>query len=265
MRKRLLVLFSLTAMSLAQETQIQPPVGKTEAASPAALAAPLNVTMAPGTKVLLVLKNSVSSRNAKVGDGIYLESTFPVIADGRVVIPTGTYVQGKIAGVKRSGRVKGRAEILLHFDTLIYPNGYTVSMPGALESADSSDSQKVKDKEGTVQADGTKGRDAAGIATATGTGALAGGLTRGAKGLAVGTGIGGAAGILAALFTRGGEVRLETGTSVEMVLQRPVEIDLNRVAGDPNFIRYAPARTNRMERPPERPINMGPGFPVSNN
>lgn len=263
MRKIMVVIFLLANLAYTQETQSQPPAGKMES-SAAAPAAPLNVTMAPGTKVLLVLKNSVSSRNAKVGDGIYLESTFPVIVDGRVVIPTGTYVQGRIAGVKRSGRVKGRAELLLHFDTLIYPNGYTVSMPGALESADSSDSQKVKDKEGTVQAEGTKARDAGMIAGTAGAGGIAGASTYGVKGMGIGAGIGGAAGVLAALFTRGGEVRLETGTSVEMVLQRPVEIDLNRVAGDPNFIRYAPARINRMERPAERPTNLGPGLPLSN-
>src|SRR5437588_616435 len=149
------------------------------------------ITVPSGTKVLLVLKNSLSTRNARPGDGVYLQSTFPVMAQGHVAIPAGTFVQGSVSSVKRSGRVKGRAEILVHFNTLIYPNGYTVSMPGALESSDSNDSQSVKDKEGTVQAAGGKGKDAATVATAAGTGGLIGGLaTRTMKGAGIGGALG---------------------------------------------------------------------------
>lgn len=205
------------------------------------------VTLPTGTKVLLMMKNSVSSRNARPGDGVYLETSFPVVADGRVVIPAGTFVQGVVDSVKRSGRVKGRAEILLHFTTLIYPNGYTVSLPAALESADSADTQKVKDKEGTVQAEGQKGRDAATIATSAGTGGLIGGLSRGLQGAAVGGGIGAAVGVITTMFTRGDEVRLENGSSVEMILTRPLDLDSSRI--DPtNRSPQAMRRTNRMEK-----------------
>jgi hypothetical protein len=220
-------------------------VNAAEAASPNSI-----VTLPTGTKVLLVLKNSLSTRNARPGDGVYLESTFPVMAHGRVLIPAGTFVQGEVSSVKRSGRVKGRAEILVHFNTLIYPNGYTVSLPGALESADSSDAQRVKDKEGTVQADGTKGKDAATIATAAGTGGLIGGLSRGTlKGAGVGGAIGGAVGAAAVLFTRGDEVKLDSGTSVEMVLERPLDLDLTRIDPNARNVSSTPQRSRKLERP----------------
>jgi hypothetical protein len=211
--------------------------------------APQIVTVPTGTKVLLVLKNTVSSRNAKVGDGVFLETTFPVVEGNRVVIPAGTYVQGVVDAVKRSGRVKGRAELLLHFTTLIYPNGYTVTMPGSLESADSADTQKVKDQEGTVQADGTKGKDAGAIATTTGTGVLIGGLSRGLKGGLVGGGIGAAVGVATAMLTRGDEVRLESGTSVEMSLQRPLDLDLNRIDPSSRNVMPTPQRYRRLDKP----------------
>lgn len=207
------------------------------------------VTLPVGTKVLLMMKNSVSSRNARPGDGVYLETSFPVVSDGSVVIPAGTFVQGVVDSVKRSGRVKGRAEILLHFTTLIYPNGYTVSMPAALESSDSADTQKVKDKEGTVQAEGQKGKDAGNIATAAGTGSLIGGLSRGSmKGAAIGGGLGAAVGVITTLFTRGDEVRLENGSAVEMILTRPVELDPSRI--DPTNRTPQPTRlrTNKLEK-----------------
>lgn len=206
-----------------------------------------------GTKILLMLKNSVSSRNARPGDGVYLETSFPVVHEGRVVVPAGTFVQGVVDSVKRAGRIKGRAEILIHFTTMIYPNGYTVSLPGSVESADSADTQKVKDKEGTVQAEGQKGRDAAimvatGSATA-GAGAMIGGLsTRTAKGVGVGSGVGAAVGVLSVLLMRGDDVRLENGSAVEMILNRPVELELDRIDPTNRMPQQTIRRTNRMEK-----------------
>ena len=212
---------------------------------------PAVVTLPTDTKVLLVLKNRVSSRNARVGDAVYLESTFPVTHQGRVVIPAGTFVQGVIDNVKRSGRVKGRAEILMHFTTLIYANGYTLTLPGALDSSDSQDNQRVKDKEGTVQADGTKGKDAATIATAAGGGALAGGLSGyGLKGAGVGAGVGAAVGILTTMLTRGDEVILESGSTISMVFQRPVDFEMDKIDPTNRYVQtYGPNRYRTLQVP----------------
>jgi hypothetical protein len=188
------------------------------------------VTVPAGTKVLLVLKNSISSKNAKKGDGVYLESSFPITQDGLIVIPAGTFVQGVIDEVKRPGRVKGRGEILMHFTSLVYPNGYSVTLPSSgVESTDSSDSQTVADKEGTVKGGGSKGRDAATVATTTATGAGIGAAAGGWKGAGIGSGIGVAAGLGAVLLTRGEEVRLYQGTTIEMVLNRPLKLDATRI------------------------------------
>src|SRR5690242_21739677 len=84
------------------------------------------LTIPSGTKVPLALKQAISTKNAREGDAVYAETTFPVVINERIVIPPGTYVQGRISHVQRAGRVKGRAEVLMHFTTLIYPSGYTV-------------------------------------------------------------------------------------------------------------------------------------------
>lgn len=200
------------------------------------------VTVPAGTKVLLVLKNSISSKNAKKGDGVYLESSFPVTQDGQIVIPAGTFVQGVIDEIKRPGRVKGRGEILMHFTSLVYPNGYTVSLPSSgVESTDSNDSQTVADKEGTVKGGGSKGRDAATVATTTATGAGIGAAAGGWKGAGIGSGIGAAAGMGAVLLTRGEEVRLYHGTTIEMVLNRPLKLDATRIDGT-NHRHFIPVR-----------------------
>jgi hypothetical protein len=163
------------------------------------------------------------------GDPVYLESTFPITQNNRILIPAGTYVQGVVDSVKRPGRVKGRAELLMHFTTLIFPNGYTVSFPGAVEGVPGADNSRVKDKEGTVEAESQKGKDAATIAETAGTGTLIGGLARGGKGAGIGAGVGGTVGLAAVLLSRSQDVRLEAGTMVEMELQRPLVLEEARI------------------------------------
>jgi len=188
------------------------------------------VMVAAGTKVPLVMKNAISTKSAKPGDNVYLETVFPVVQNNRILIPAGTYVQGLINRVERPGRIKGRAEVQMHFTTMIFPNGYTVSLPGSLDNVPGADDTHMQGKEGTVQSDSGKGKDAATIASTAGSGAVIGGLSRGAKGAAVGGGVGAAVGTAIALLTRGNDVRLPSGTTVEMVLQRPLSLEESRMA-----------------------------------
>lgn len=182
-----------------------------------------------GTRVPVVLKNAISTKSARVGDSVYAQTSFPIAVNNRMVIPAGTYVQGRIAEVKRAGRVKGRAEVLFHFTSMVFPSGYTVSLPGSVDSS-GSDSNMVKDKEGTIQHEGEKGKDAGTVAKTAGEGAAIGSIAaRSVKGAAVGGGLGAATGLAIGMLTRGSDVRLEPGTTVEMTLQRDLLLDENRV------------------------------------
>ena len=182
-----------------------------------------------GTKVPLALKHAVSTKSAREGDAVYAETTFPVVQDNRVLIPAGTYVQGRITHVQRAGRIKGRAEVLMHFTTLIYPSGYTVMLPGAVENVPGAEKTSIKGQEGTIRQDSQTGEKVGTVATSAGTGAVIGGLSRGGKGAAIGAGIGGAVGTAIALLSRGNDVKLDAGTTVEMVFQRAVPLDPNRI------------------------------------
>lgn len=185
------------------------------------------ITVPAGTQVLLHLKSPIDTKTAKVGDGVYCQTSFPVTQDNVAVIPAGTYVKGQIAEVKRAGRIKGKAEILFHFTTMIFPNGYTIDLPGALENAPGSRNSTVTDKEGTVQANGQKGKDAGTVAKAGATGAVVGAVaTGGAKGAGIGGLAGAAYGLGQVLFTRGQDVRIDQDTALEMVLQRPLTVDV---------------------------------------
>ena len=255
-RLLLVILFSLgfaaaqeEASSSKDQPASKPATARASAAGDADEARHATITVPAGTKVPLVLKHAVSTKNAQVGDNLYLETTFPVVQDNRMVIPPGTYVQGVVTAVKKPGRVSGRAELLVHFTTMIFPNGYTVSFPGALDNIPGADTQTVKDKEGTIQANSTKGKDVATAAGTTATGTLIGGLRGGGKGAGIGAGVGGATGLMIAMLTKGNDVRLEAGTGVEMVLERPLELEeakLNRPARE-----MVPMDKNRR---PERPV-----------
>jgi len=207
-------------------------VGSTLAPAPGV--DPNQLIIPSGTKVPVVLKHAISTKGTREGDAVYAETTFPVVVNEHVVIPPGTYVQGRITHIQRAGRLKGRAEVLMHFTTLIYPTGYTVVMPGALQNAPGVDKADVKDGEGTVRADSQKGEKAGkaandGLKGAEG-GALIGALGAGSRmGAGIGAGVGGAAGVAIAMLSRGNDVKMDVGTSIEMVIQRDVAVDPSRL------------------------------------
>jgi hypothetical protein len=205
--------------------------------TPAAETPSQTFTVPAGTKVLLSLKSGINTKTAQQGDGVYLVSSFPVVGGSRVMIPVGVYVQGVVDHVVRPGRVKGRAQIDLHFTTMIFPNGSVVEVPGVLNSLPGSDGPKVKDSEGTVEQAGNKGHDVGNIAKGAAIGAGAGvfgGAATGdvARNVGYGSLAGAAAGTLYTLFTRGNDIVIPSGTSVEMVLQRPLVLQQSQLAGN---------------------------------
>lgn len=215
----------LSALVMAQASPAVHPTSATTSSSAGA-----NELIVPaGTKVPLALKHAVSTKSAREGDSVYAETTFPVVQENRVLIPAGTYVQGRITHVQRAGRVKGRAEVLMHFTTLIYPSGYTVMLPGAVENVPGAEKTSIKGEEGTIRQDSQKGEKIGTVASSAGTGAVIGGLSRGGKGAAIGAGVGGAVGTAIALLSRGNDVKLDAGTTVEMVFQRAVPLDPSRI------------------------------------
>jgi hypothetical protein len=228
-----LVAIGLVAGMVSIQGLAQPGATQGLAQSPPA-AAP-TYTVPAGTKILLSLKNGINTKTAQQGDGVYLVSSFPVVGNSRVMMPVGVYVQGVVDRVQRPGRVKGRAQLDLHFTTMIFPNGQVVEVPGVLNSLPGSDGPKVKGSEGTVEQAGNKGRDVGNVLKGAAIGAEAGAIAGGVNGSAAkGAGYGGlagaAAGTIYTLFTRGNDIVIPSGTSVEMVLQRPLILQESQLA-----------------------------------
>jgi uncharacterized protein YcfJ len=112
---------------------------------------------------------------------------------------------------------------------MIYPSGYTVMLGGSIENTPGAEHTTMKDSEGTVRQDSETGRKVKSAAEGATTGAVIGAITNGGKGAGIGAGIGGVAGMAIAMLSRGADVRLEPGTSIEMEIQREVAVDPSRI------------------------------------
>lgn len=183
-----------------------------------------------GTKIPLGLINSISTKSAAEGDRVYLETVFPVLSQGRIVIPPGSYVIGTVTQSKRPGRVKGRGELFVRFDSLTLPNGVTRDFRARIGSLDGRATEELNREEGKIRSDSNKGGDARSVGEATAVGASVGAIAGSAAGHAgMGVGLGAAAGatagLVGVLMSRGPDAVLAKGTTLEMVLDRELSYE----------------------------------------
>ena len=178
------------------------------------------VVVPAGTVIPVTLTNRITTKNARDGDGVYGKTSFPITVNNKIVIPEGSHVRGKVTEILRPGRVKGKAELTITFQTLVLPSGETIPIYTSLAGAGGAGTRKG---EATVQGDSSKGDDAKTVGTTTAQGALIGVIADHGRGALIGGGVGAGAGTAAVLLTRGKDLVLEPGTTLEIVLDRPIE------------------------------------------
>ncbi|MGD0014285.1 MAG: hypothetical protein ABSD56_07670 [Bryobacteraceae bacterium] len=162
-----------------------------------------------------------------------------MVVNGRIVIPPGSYVAGTITQVKRPGRVKGRGELYLRFDSLTLPNGVTRDFRARIGGLDGRANEELDRGEGKIRSEGNKSGDARTVGEAAAAGASVGVIAGGATGhygmgAGIGAAAGAAAGIMGVLLSRGPDAMLAKGSTIEMVLDRALvfqdsELDFGRV------------------------------------
>jgi hypothetical protein len=225
---------STAAASATNGATSAPGTSGTPGAAAAPVATPVAATaskiMVPaGTHIPLVLHNAISTRSARPGDPVYFETLFPVMIDGKVVIPAGSYVSGEVTESKRPGRVKGRGELMIKLTTMILPNAYMVNL-NAVPSNAGTGGNETTDSEGKIIGDSEKGHDIGTIAKTTAAGAGIGGLaTRTGTGVGIGAAAGAAVGLAAVLLTRGPDAEMPRGSTVEAVIDRSLYLDADKV------------------------------------
>jgi len=189
-----------------------------------------------GTHILLSMINSVSTRQAVVGDRIYLETAFPVISGGKVVVPRGSWVTGTVTEVQRPKHLKGKGELAVRFDSLTLPNGVTRSFRADLGALDATNGGTLDREHSRVNAPSDKKETAETVIRTTAEGAAIGTAVGAAAGH-IGTGgligvAGGAVGgLIAVMSTHAPDAMLARGSTVEMVLDRPLVYDPAELSG----------------------------------
>ena len=238
------------ALVCAQDPPKQPETPETpSAAAPAP--PPDQFTVSSGTRIPLNLINSISTKNAAEGDRVYLETVYPILASGKIVIPPGSYVAGTVTQVKRPGRVHGRGELYIRFDSLTLPNGVTREFKARIGGLDGRSNEELDKTEGKIKSEGNKAGDLKTVAEGAGVGATVGSIAGAAAGHAgMGAGIGAAAGatagLIGVLMSRCPDAILAKCTTIEMILDRQLQ--------------FAPKEVDFSGAPPVRGnLNEGPG------
>lgn len=178
------------------------------AAAPTPAPTPEPIELPAGTTLSLVFDATVSSATAQVGDAVTARLGADVKSGEKVLLNAGSEVRGKVVSAKRSGKVKGRAELQVEFDTIeVNGRSYTIDTTSVAETATSD-----------------KGRDAKIIGGAAGAGAIIGGIADGGSGALKGVLIGGAAGTGGVLLTRGKDVVFEQSSRHQVKLQKSLRL-----------------------------------------
>jgi type IV secretion system protein VirB10 len=262
---------SLLSAQQAQPRQaMQPPEGQQQGGWPDAANQPDgNYVLKQGTRIPLTVLTTVSSKNAAPGDQVYLQTLIPVSDGGRIVIPAGSYVNGTITQAQRSGKVKGKGQLYLRFDSMMLPNGRTIDLTGRLGAIDGSNPGTLNRDEGKVTSDGQKGTDAMIVGGTAASGAAMGGWIGGqGRDAGIGAGAGAAAGLAGVLLTRGPDAVLQRGSTLDMVLNRDLVLTADDIAGAGTGQSFRPpnpgpsrqdGQNNR--RAPMRTPGMGRGLP----
>jgi hypothetical protein len=176
--------------------------------APAPAPAPSPIVVAEGTRIEVVLDQSLSSKTSSEGQGFSATVVDPIVVDGQEVISKGTHARGVVTSAKAAGRFKGASELGLALRS-IEVNGQRYEIRASTPEL----SKKGKGK-----------RTGAMVGGGAGGGALIGGLAGGGKGALIGGLIGAGAGTGGAAFTGNRDVQLPAETGLTFRLVKPLEI-----------------------------------------
>lgn len=175
-----------------------------------------------GTRLTAVLRGTIDSKVSQLGDRFTMEVNSPDQYRGAVI-------EGRVSQVGSSGRVTGRANISLDFDTIRMTNGQTYRFAGIIDSVRAANGDNVSiSNEGTVRDSNqtTKTVTRAGIGAALG--ALIGAIAGGGQGAAIGAAIGAGAGAGTVLVQGRDNVVLEQGSEFNITASSPNTVGYNR-------------------------------------
>jgi hypothetical protein len=167
------------------------------------------------TQLVAVLNSDLTTREAREGDRFTMTVRSPAQFDGAVI-------EGYVSNVNRSGRVSGRSEMTLNFDSIRLRNGSTYSFAGVVESVRTANGELVRvDNEGSVRDSNQTNRTVQRTAIGSAVGAIIGAIAGGGKGAAIGAAIGAGAGAGSVYVQGRDDLELRNGTELTIRASGP--------------------------------------------
>jgi hypothetical protein len=174
-------------------------------------------------QVLRVRMNqNISSETARIGDEFTTTVVDPVYAGGVEVIPAGSVITGRVTSVNRASRKSKAGTLGVHFVSLRLPTGIARAINGDL--TDLTANNVNADNEGEVSGRSATKRNVVFIGGGAATGALIGAIAGGGKGAGIGAGVGAGLGVAGALFSKGHEAVVKSGTEFGVVLNQTLSL-----------------------------------------
>jgi len=155
------------------------------------------LSLAAGTELQLVLESTLSSATSHVGAPVTARVARATAPDGRIVLPGGTVLKGKVYRADAAGRVSGKSRLAVDFDRIVV-RGFEHRLDTTAIVVEGADSH---------------GKDAAIIGGSTVGGAIIGGILGGGSGAKKGAVVGVLGGTGAVLATRGKDVEIPAGSN----------------------------------------------------
>ena len=161
-----------------------------------------------GETLVVALNSGLSTQTAQQGDRFTAVVRQPAQYEGATI-------EGHVSNVERSGRITGRSELTLSFDTIRLRDGRSYRFAGILEGVRSARGERVAiDNEGAVRDNSQTDRTVQRTAIGTAVGAIIGAIAGGGKGAAIGA-IVGAGGGAGSVYVQGrDDLELEPGTEL---------------------------------------------------
>jgi hypothetical protein len=161
-----------------------------------------------GTQLVAVLNGDLSTQNVQVNDRFTMTVRSPSQFEGATI-------EGYVSNVNRGGRVTGRSDMTLSFDTIRLRDGRSSPFAGILENVRTPNGDVVRiDNEGAVRESDQTNKTVTRTAVGTAVGAIIGAIAGGGKGAAIGAVIGAGAGAGSVYVQGRNDLDLTAGTEV---------------------------------------------------
>jgi len=168
------------------------------------------------------MNQTITSETARVADQFTTTVVDPVYASGIEVIPAGSEIVGRVVTVNRASRKSKAGTIGVHFVSLRLPTGIARAINGDL--TDVTANNVTADNEGEVSGRSAMKRNVVFIGGSAATGALIGAIAGGGKGAGIGAIVGGGLGAAGAVFSKGNEAVVKSGTEFDVVLNQTLSL-----------------------------------------